>query len=79
LGHSKTRWLSLLPAVQKIIGIFPALQSYFLSLKKCPVSLQNFSENPLSFTLLHFLASQIKTFSHTIKCVEKRDTTIIEE
>jgi hypothetical protein len=74
LGHSKTRWLSLLPAVQRIIDIFPALKSYFPSLEKCPASLQNFFENPLSFTLIHFLASQLKTFSHTIKCIEEQDT-----
>jgi hypothetical protein len=73
LGHSKKIWLSLIPAVQRIIDIFPSLKAYFLSLDKCPVSLQNFFENPLSFTLLHFLYSQLKTFSHTI---EKKDTTI---
>jgi hypothetical protein len=78
LGHSKTRWLSLLPTVERIIYIFPALESYFLSLENCPVSLQNFFENPLSFTLLHFLASQLKTFLYIIKCIEKQDTTITE-
>jgi hypothetical protein len=76
LGHSKTWWLSILPAVQRIIDIFPALKSDFHSLEKCPLSLQNFFENPLSFTLLHFLASQLKSFSHTINCIEKQDTTI---
>jgi hypothetical protein len=48
LGHSKARWLSLLPAEHRIIDIFPALKPYFLSLEKCPVSLQNFFENPLT-------------------------------
>jgi hypothetical protein len=78
LELSKKIWLSLLTAVQIIINIFTALKSYFLSLEKCPVSIQNFSENPLSFTLLHFLASKLETFSHTIKCIEKQDTTINE-
>jgi patatin-like phospholipase/acyl hydrolase len=54
------------------------LKSYFLSLEKCPIRLQNSFENPLSFTPLHFLAIQLKTFSHTIKCIEKQDTTVIE-
>jgi hypothetical protein len=67
-----------LPAEQRIIAIFRAFKSYFHSLEKCPVSLQNFFENPLSFILSHFLASQLKTFSHTIKCIEKQDTTLIE-
>jgi hypothetical protein len=68
LGHRKTRWLSLLPAVQRII----ALKSYFLSLEKCPVSLQNFFENS------DFLPSQLKIFPLSIKYIEKQDTTIIE-
>jgi hypothetical protein len=49
-----------------------------LSLEKCLVGLQNFFENPFSFTLLHFLVSQIKTLSHTIKCIEKQDTTTMK-
>jgi hypothetical protein len=56
----------------------PLLKSYFLSLEKCPVSLQNFFEYPLSFTLLHFLDSQLKSFSQTIRYIEKQDTKIIE-
>jgi hypothetical protein len=71
LDNSKTRWLSLLPAVLRVIDIFPELKSYFFSIDKCPISLKNFFENPLSITLLHFLASQLK-------CVEKQEITVIE-
>jgi hypothetical protein len=78
LGQSKRRWLSFLHAVQKITHIFPALTSYYLPLEKCPVNLHNFFENPLLFTLLHFLANKLKTFSHTIIYFEKHDTTVIE-
>jgi hypothetical protein len=70
--------LSLLPAVQRVIDVFPELKSYFHSIDKCPISLKNFFENPLSITFLHFLASQLKTFSDTIKCVEKQEITVIE-
>jgi hypothetical protein len=63
---------------QRGIYIFPELKSYFLSIDKCPISLKNFFENPLSITLLHFLASQLNTFSDTIKCVEKLEITVIE-
>jgi hypothetical protein len=78
LGHSEARWLSLLYAAQRIIYIFPALKSYFLSLEKCLVKLDNFFENPLSFILLPFFSCQLETFSHTTKCIEKQDTAIIE-
>ena len=29
LGYSKTRWLALMPAVQRILVLYPALKSYF--------------------------------------------------
>ncbi|KAH1179672.1 hypothetical protein KIL84_005722 [Mauremys mutica] len=31
LSHSKTRWLSLFPGNTRLIQIFPALKSFFLS------------------------------------------------
>jgi hypothetical protein len=39
---------------------------------------KNIFENPISITLLHFLTSQLKTLSDTIKCVEKQEITVIE-
>lgn len=34
LGYSKTRWLALLPAVERILKIYDPLKSYFLSQDK---------------------------------------------
>jgi hypothetical protein len=36
LGYSKTRWLALMPAVERILKMFAPMRSYFLSLEKCP-------------------------------------------
>jgi hypothetical protein len=63
---------------RELINIFTALKSYFLSLENCPVSLENFFENPLSFTPIYFLARQLKTVFHNMKCIEKQDTAISE-
>lgn len=31
LPHSRTRWLSLFPGIERLLQMFPALKSYFLS------------------------------------------------
>ncbi|KAK7901223.1 hypothetical protein WMY93_017992 [Mugilogobius chulae] len=41
LGSSRTRWLSLKPAVERVLKLNPALQSYF-SLRKSSYNLLNF-------------------------------------
>ncbi|KAL4121392.1 hypothetical protein QTP88_013914 [Uroleucon formosanum] len=46
LGYSKTRWLSLMPSVERILKLFPALKSYFLSLDKVPLILKTFFNDP---------------------------------
>ena len=43
LGYSKTRWLALLPAVERILKLYdPLMKSYFLSQDKCPRILHEF-------------------------------------
>jgi hypothetical protein len=36
LSHSSTRFLSLFPAIDRILAIFDGLKSYFLTCDKCP-------------------------------------------
>ena len=48
LGYSSTRWLAMLPAVQRIIDIYPALKSFFLSQDRCPVVLTRFYNYAMS-------------------------------
>lgn len=48
LGYSKTRWLALMPALERVIKMYQPLKSYFLSIEKCPQLLKNFFENPMS-------------------------------
>jgi hypothetical protein len=42
LGSVKTRWLSLQPAITRVIDMFPGLKSYFPSHEKCPMMLKIF-------------------------------------
>jgi hypothetical protein len=48
LSHSKTRWLFLQSAIDRIIAIFYALKSYFLSQNNYPKILKIFFENETS-------------------------------
>ena len=44
LSHSSTRWLSLFPGIARLIQIFPALRSFFLSQNKPPTMIKSFFE-----------------------------------
>jgi hypothetical protein len=67
LGSAKTRWLSLQPAITRVIDMFPALKSYFLSQEKCPVMLKIFSNDPVSIFWFYLLEGQLKICCNTIK------------
>jgi hypothetical protein len=77
LGHTKTRWLSLMPAAKRIMVVFPALASYFLSIEKCPPMLK-FFESKQSFLYLIFLQNQLEMFNACIKELEKEDISAAE-
>ncbi|KAL4100954.1 hypothetical protein QTP88_020978 [Uroleucon formosanum] len=78
LSHSKTRWLSLFPAIERIISIYNGLKSYFLSQNTCPNALKIFFENESSLLWLKFLSSQLKTINSYIKKVESQKLSAIE-
>lgn len=78
LAYSKTRWLALMPAVERILKMFPALQSYFLSNDKCPLILRNFFESPASELWLLFIHSQAATFHSTVLKIEGQNVTVVE-
>ena len=78
LSHSKTRWLSLLPAIERTIKLFNALKSFFLSEEKPPKILLDFFNNPLSEAYLLFLQSQCSIFHVRILKIEGKKNSIIE-
>jgi hypothetical protein len=78
LKHCKTRWLSLFPAIERIIKLYPALKAYFLSLDKPPVILKTFFENDLSEAYLWFLHSLMSVFHFKIEGAQKEMISILE-
>jgi hypothetical protein len=67
LGSIKTCWLSLSPVITRIIDIFPASKSYFVTQDKCPTIIKLFFNDPFSLIWLNFLQSQLNFVSDTVK------------
>lgn len=78
LGYSKTRWLALLPAVERILQLYEALKSYFMSIKQCPTVIRQFFENHLSEAWLLFVHCQATLFNKVITSIEYQHGTAME-
>ncbi|KAL4082856.1 hypothetical protein QTP88_029512 [Uroleucon formosanum] len=78
LYHSKTRWLSLFPAINRILQMFPALKSYFVSQDQTPRALLNFFENDFSEPFLLFVHSLMSTFHNSLEKIENESNSICE-
>lgn len=78
LYHSRTRWVSLMPAVERILNLWEALKSYFLSQEKSPKLLVDFFSNSLSEAYLWFLHNQLSLFHRKIKRIESSKISVIE-
>jgi len=70
LESVKTRWLSLLSAITRIIDIYPGLKLYFEKQEKCPTILKFFLNNSLSIVWLYILQSQLKVLCDTVTKIE---------
>lgn len=70
LGYSKTRWLALLPAVERILQMYKPLKSYFLSQEKCPVVITNFFSDECSELWLNFVHTNASIVQDAVKIME---------
>lgn len=78
LYHSKTRFLSLLPAVERLLMLFPALKSYFTSIDNPPKYLKDFFSNEFAEPFLLFVHSFMAVFHVKIAEVERQENSILE-
>lgn len=67
-----------MPAIERILRIFPGLKAYFLSQEKCPKILRNFFNDPASELWLNFVHSQAAIFQTSIKVVEGGNVSAAE-
>lgn len=78
LGSVKTRWLSLQPAVSRIIEMYAALKLYFDTQDKCPTILKSFFSDSVAIIWFHFIQSQLKVVCDTIKRIEGHNISACE-
>lgn len=78
LKHSKTRWLSLMPTVERIIHLYAALKSYFNSIDNPPKLLEDFFKEEINEAYLWFVHSLMSMFQSNIQSIEAADYSLIE-
>lgn len=78
LGYSKTRWLTLLPALDRVLQLFEPLKAYFLNRDKCPTILKTFFNGELSEEWLFFVHNQASMFHQYILKAEGQDISMCE-
>lgn len=78
MSHSRTRWLSLMPAIERILKLWEPLKAFFQAEKKPPKAISDFFSNPLAELYFLFIHSQAYLFEQEIKKIEKNIITIVE-
>lgn len=78
LFHSKTRWLSLFPAIERILKMYEPLKQYFLSTPGVPITVKNFFENELSEVYLFIAHSLMSIFQTKIEDIEKEKNSVLD-
>ena len=75
LQHGNTPFLSLLPAIERILQIYEGLKSYLCSQEHCPLLLKRFFNSKLGEIYLRFVYGQLGLFNKTILTMEKAKAT----
>ena len=75
LQHGNTRFLSLLPAIERILQIYEGLKSYFCSQEHCPLVIKRFFDSKCAEIYLRFVHGQLGLFNKTILSMEKTNAS----
>lgn len=78
LYHSKTRWLSLFPAVERILKMYLPLKEYFLTTPQVPTIIKTFFENELAESYLFFVHSLMSVFQSQIAKIERENNSVMD-
>ena len=78
LRHAPTRWLTLLPAVERIISNFTPIKSYFMSQNSIAPLLRLFFDDDLSLAYLGFVANVCNSFQPALTRLQSDEALIVE-
>ncbi|XP_031327822.1 uncharacterized protein LOC116159067 [Photinus pyralis] len=78
LRHVPTRWLSLVPAIDRLYKNFEPIKSYFLSMSSCPALLHDFFTNDLAEAYLGLVSNIGTLIQNVILKLEGEGPIIIE-
>jgi len=84
IAHSVTRCLSLYPTLPRILQMYPASHSYFMSIRKSTVVLKRFFESSLSELCLRlfkmrYLQSLLVASNEQVQNIEKSKASFVED
>lgn len=78
LHHARMPWLLLLPAITRLLQVFPALKSFFLSLSHPRFAIRTFFEDNFSEIYLQHMASQVAVFDMHLRALAREDNSPCE-
>ena len=78
LSSCVTKWLSLYPSLSRRFQMYPALQSYFISIDKPPVVLKWFYESTVNKLYLKHLQSFVVIFYEQVQNIERSTASTTE-
>ena len=76
LQHGNTRFLSLLPAIERFLQIYQGLKSYYASQEHCcPLLIKRIFDSKCGEIYLRFVHGQLGLFNKTFLTMEKTNAT----
>ena len=78
LPQGNTRFLSLLPALERVLEMLKPLKNNFDSQEHCPIIIRQCFENPTQELYLWFVYGQLWYFNKTMLKLERRNRSAVD-
>lgn len=75
---TKTRWLSMFPAIERLLEMYEALQSFFLSESRPPQLLITFFSSRVSKAYLWHMHSLMVVFHENLEKIQREKNSVID-